>query len=187
MQTDEAMPDKCGARNRNGTRCKRRAGWGTDHVGTGRCSYHTGATINGRKAAAKQEALHFTRYALGAEAPIDALDAQVLSVHLANGVVEFWRAKLAESDQPSQATMIGYNDALAQLNRFSRNAIESKVAERLARISERQAEAIVLVCEAGLAALIAAGLKLSNTQRTAFAKGVERALADREALPVIEA
>jgi hypothetical protein len=36
--------DKCGAKNRQGTPCSRPAGWGTDHVGQGRCKLHGGAS-----------------------------------------------------------------------------------------------------------------------------------------------
>ena len=31
---------KCGAKTRAGTSCAQRVGWGTDHVGTGRCRLH---------------------------------------------------------------------------------------------------------------------------------------------------
>lgn len=34
----------CGAKNRAGKPCKRPAGWGTDHPGTGRCKLHGGLT-----------------------------------------------------------------------------------------------------------------------------------------------
>ena len=37
----------CGAKTRAGTPCKRPAGWGTDHVGEGRCKLHGGATPRG--------------------------------------------------------------------------------------------------------------------------------------------
>jgi len=33
----------CGATTRNGEPCKRPAGWGTDHVGDGRCKQHGGS------------------------------------------------------------------------------------------------------------------------------------------------
>lgn len=38
------MPDLCGATKRNGPGepCKLPAGWGTDHVGEGRCKHHDG-------------------------------------------------------------------------------------------------------------------------------------------------
>ena len=34
--------DTCGAETRSGEPCKRRAGWGTKHVGKGRCKQHGG-------------------------------------------------------------------------------------------------------------------------------------------------
>lgn len=36
--------DCCGATNRNGDPCGLRAGWGTDHVGEGKCKLHGGAS-----------------------------------------------------------------------------------------------------------------------------------------------
>lgn len=41
-------PDKfCNARTRGGTPCRRPAGWGTDHAGTGRCKLHAGCSPGG--------------------------------------------------------------------------------------------------------------------------------------------
>ncbi|MEF8887327.1 MAG: HGGxSTG domain-containing protein [Haloarculaceae archaeon] len=37
----------CGATTRDGDPCKRPAGWGTDHVGEGRCKQHGGAEGSG--------------------------------------------------------------------------------------------------------------------------------------------
>lgn len=37
----------CGARTRSGGRCKHPAGWGTSHVGQGRCKLHGGASLRG--------------------------------------------------------------------------------------------------------------------------------------------
>lgn len=39
----------CGARTRNGTPCKKKAGWGTDHLGSGRCKFHGGASTGAPK------------------------------------------------------------------------------------------------------------------------------------------
>jgi|APHM01.1.fsa_nt_gi hypothetical protein len=39
--SDEAI---CGAQNRDGDPCQQKAGWGTDHVGEGRCKFHGGAS-----------------------------------------------------------------------------------------------------------------------------------------------
>lgn len=43
MSQNKAYDKKyCGAKTRAGTPCKRPAGWGTNHVGTGRCKLHGG-------------------------------------------------------------------------------------------------------------------------------------------------
>jgi hypothetical protein len=44
MSDDDTDPDICGAQNRNGDPCGQRAGWGTGHVGEGRCKLHGGVT-----------------------------------------------------------------------------------------------------------------------------------------------
>lgn len=38
------MAEYCGAKTRNGSYCKRPAGWGTYHVGEGKCKLHGGAS-----------------------------------------------------------------------------------------------------------------------------------------------
>lgn len=47
---------KCGATNRQGGACQQPAGFGTDHVGHGRCKWHGGSTTAGRKHAAEAAA-----------------------------------------------------------------------------------------------------------------------------------
>jgi len=41
------MTDTCDATNREGDPCGLPAGWGTDHVGDGRCKLHGGASLRG--------------------------------------------------------------------------------------------------------------------------------------------
>mgnify|MGYP000560232516 CR=1 FL=1 len=40
IQTHDGF--NCNAKTRGGTPCRQRAGWGTDHVGSGRCKLHGG-------------------------------------------------------------------------------------------------------------------------------------------------
>ena len=40
--TDDTSADLCGAETRSGAPCKQPAGWGTEHVGRGRCKLHGG-------------------------------------------------------------------------------------------------------------------------------------------------
>ena len=45
MEKEHSKPHddiKCGAKTRAGTPCKQKAGWGTDHVGIGKCKLHGG-------------------------------------------------------------------------------------------------------------------------------------------------
>ena len=53
--------NKCGAKNRAGNPCGQRAGWGTDHVGDGRCKLHGGNAgrpiIHGRYSIKHRESL----------------------------------------------------------------------------------------------------------------------------------
>lgn len=55
-QVLEEAPARCGARTRGGGLCRKSRGWGTDHVGLGRCKLHGGASPNGRKAAHREGA-----------------------------------------------------------------------------------------------------------------------------------
>ncbi|MEL6705522.1 MAG: HGGxSTG domain-containing protein [Bacteroidota bacterium] len=47
----------CGAKTRSGGRCRKTAGWGTDHPGTGKCRLHGGASPikHGRYSSVKRE------------------------------------------------------------------------------------------------------------------------------------
>lgn len=45
----------CGAARHDGRSCTKRAGWGTDHPGWGRCRHHGGQLRSGLAAAANEE------------------------------------------------------------------------------------------------------------------------------------
>lgn len=68
------MTDTCGATNRDGGPCGLPAGWGTEHVGEGRCKLHGGASLAGEDSPQFKHGL-FSDY-LGDEdrRAIDALD-----------------------------------------------------------------------------------------------------------------
>lgn len=89
--------DRCGARRRDGSggHCRQRAGWGTDHLGSGRCKLHGGRTRNQRAAAraglARQSAETFG-------VPIDTTPTAALRAELAraNGIVAYLAARCRE-------------------------------------------------------------------------------------------
>jgi hypothetical protein len=126
--------------------------------------------------------MEFAAASLGA-APIDPLDAQLLAVHLSNGMVQFWRSRLAAERKPSQTTVDGYRAAIADLSRFAKNATDSHVAERQSAITGRLAEAIALVCEDGLNVLVGVGVLVSNDARVAYAQAIASGLGVLEGEP----
>lgn len=176
---------RCGVVRKGKPPCKYTKGWGTDHPGRGPCKFHGGAMPNNRKAAAREEAeergREYARGAFGAKVEIDPLDAQLLSVYLARGIVDYWRAKGEREagengGTVSPATLDGYARAVADFNRFSKNAVDVDIAGRLLTVAERAGEQIALVCEDALAALVAAGVKLTNAQRTVYAQAVGKSV-----------
>ncbi len=170
----------CGAKTRSGGKCGHPKGYGTDHPGTGPCKFHGGSTPNGKKAAAKEAALVFAREALGSEVSIDPLDALLLSVRLAAGQVNYWRAVLASNENGVTARdeIARYEDAVGSLNRFSKAAVDAGVDQKLVAIAERYGEAVVAALEE---ALTVARLSFLNAeQRTQLARAFEIALAKRE-------
>ena len=52
---DDATVNLCGAQRHDGKFCAQRAGWGTEHLGRGRCRHHGGQLRSGLAAAADEE------------------------------------------------------------------------------------------------------------------------------------
>jgi hypothetical protein len=182
MTPAAAMTRYCGGRTRSGTKCKRPAGWGTDHLGRGRCKLHGGSTPSHRKAAAAEEALEFARGALGSELDVGPLDALLLAVRLAAGSVAYYRLKLQAVPEGTDvpATLVeGYERSLDRLTRSSKAAVDGGVAERQVRIAERVAERISLAAEEAMAEL-----ELAPAQRSRFAEAFGRALTRLEDTPL---
>lgn len=87
---------KCGARKRQGEGCCRRpAGWGTDHPGTGRCKLHGGATVSHRDAAADEIARQAV-ITYGLPRDISPTDALLEEVRYTAGHVAWLRERVAE-------------------------------------------------------------------------------------------
>lgn len=49
--------ETCGAKNQSGDPCGLRAGWGTDHVGEGRCRFHGGLSTGPKDASGNKNAV----------------------------------------------------------------------------------------------------------------------------------
>ena len=74
MTDAPAKRSKCGAKKRSGGKCQQPAGWGTDHVGQGKCKLHGGATPikSGRYSVIEREDLaELTDHFANDENPLD--------------------------------------------------------------------------------------------------------------------
>lgn len=82
--------ETCGAEKRAGGKCTQVAGWGTDHLGVGRCKLHGGSTPNHQRAAEKEIArLECDR--LGIPIETDPSEALIQQVWETAGNVAFYR------------------------------------------------------------------------------------------------
>ena len=168
---------RCGAKRKqgDGTPCQKEAGWGTDHLGFGPCRVHGGSTASHRKAASQEMARAMARADLG-EIDITALDAADYTVRREMAVAMFCRSMQAPHDVGSESWLFWFEQertSRRDLRQTWKMATDAGVADRLARIAERQASTISLALDEALATL-----SLSTADR---AKAVGQ-FADRLAL-----
>lgn len=99
-------PDTCDATNRDGDPCGLPAGWGTDHVGEGRCKLHGGASPRGKDNPAFKHGLFSDHLSDEDRQTIDALDeyddAEKLDELINWRLARLRRAVQALNDQDDQ-------------------------------------------------------------------------------------
>lgn len=154
-----AAPKLCGAKKKRGGTCELAAGWGTDHLGYGRCRFHFGSSPNGRKGAAREELGEF----MAAAAPlleVDPIQALLYCVQRAAMVANYVRRRVAlveegEELQEGQLNVWSRLEAewLGYLARWSKMALDAGVAERQLRMAEQAGDLIAQALEAELQAV----------------------------------
>lgn len=179
----EATYATCGAMGRKGTPCKRPAGWGTQHVGDGRCKLHGGNTATHRTAAVRTmiqtEMLGTT---LGAHLAVDIHPTEALLelVKMTAGYVRWLNAEVAALGRLEESSYVTglhepkvlirllgeYTDRLA---RFSKMALDAGVEERLVSLAEAQGELV-----ASVLVNVLSDLALSPAQQAAAPEVVRR-------------
>lgn len=173
--TDQHDKKYCGGNRRQGEgTCTRPAGWGTPHVGVGRCKLHGGSTPSHVFAGQKE----FARQAMetyGVKVDTNPVDALLDEVKWTAGHVAFLREQVQKleaealtwgktSEVEKQATEFPGIDttytaqANAWLDLYHRErqhlinvckaAISAGIEERRVRLAERQGEVIVDVIRA---------------------------------------
>jgi hypothetical protein len=96
METEPGT-QRCGAQRRHEAGiCRRPAGAGTSHRGTGRCSWHGGCAPSGEKAAAQEEAYEQARRQL-ARLNVPPVSDPVLALRKLGGQAQWWNETCAEN------------------------------------------------------------------------------------------
>jgi len=147
------MTPSCGARKKQGEgTCQQTAGWGTDHPGFGRCKLHGGCTPDHRNAATEERARReLARLNLPpVEDPLTELAriaAEVVAWKDAiGGKVNELTSLRYEADQGGEqlrSEVALWERALDRCERFLTAMARLNIDERLARISEAQAAAVI--------------------------------------------
>lgn len=155
---------KCLAKTRAGGKCRKQKGWGTEHLGTGRCKLHGGNTESGQKAAASEAAT-----IMGVELDVDPHDALLTCVRIAAGEVAYCSSLIADLEKPMVMTPFGEmlsiwittrQKATMALAKYCKMALDAGVAERQVQVAERYGEML-----ATLISGILADLKLTKAQQ----------------------
>ena len=172
---------KCGAKlrpPREGT-CSQPAGYGTPHLGIGRCKFHGGASPNGIKAAAKEMSM-----AAAMETGIETDSETFLdtSLDLVAGEVHFClerMARIRRHDEQFDATPRKpywmwnniKNEALDRGVKFAHMTLSAGFEERRIQVAEIYGRLMALKIEA-----ICESLQLTNAQQKQLPKILEAEL-----------
>lgn len=186
----EPEPGKCGRASRQtGDPCRKPAGWGTSHRGFGACSLHGGKTPSGQAHGAKLAAIA-AMPTMGGEIDINPLDGLLYTVRRASGLASWYRmhaeARTMAGENPEPYASLE-RDALGDLAKWAKMAIDAGVAERQVRIAERMGERLSAAFEAALAAMVAAGVAMSGEQRMIAVRAYSADLARQEGGPDVPA
>ena len=175
---------KCGAQKRQGApgdTCTLVAGFGTDHVGIGRCKFHGGNTRNQRAAARTERADLEARQVLATLevspvgdpfAALSRLAGQVVAwqeaiSRIVNDLGDRIRYEGASGAEQLRAEIALYERAMDRTGQILGVIAKLNIEDRMARVTERQAEALVSALEAALAAAGVTGQSADDARKAA--------------------
>jgi len=165
----------CGAKKRNGDRCMAYAGWGTDHVGIGRCKQHGGATPAHRIRAERIRAEQAMAAQYGTPVNVAPSDALLWVVQATAGHCNFLGRQIADLEKltgnRAHVLLQLYGEERDRLTRASKAALDAGVAERQVRLAEHYGEFI-----AGILVRVFEDLRLNPAQQKRAPDIVQRVL-----------
>lgn len=145
----------CGARKRNGEKCRAFAGQGTDHPGVGRCRFHLGNAPSHKKHAAKLAAQEIAAEYVaqfGEAHEVEPAEALLGVLHLSAGHLNWIRTELANlRDKDSlqgQALMRLWDEERDRIARISKMALDVGVAAKQVELAEKYGEALAALLQA---------------------------------------
>ena len=171
----------CGSPKRQGPgTCTRPAGWGTSHVGVGRCKLHGGSTPTHEKHAEKVQAeAAVVKY--GLPRTVDPATALLEEIHRTAGAVAWLDQQVTAMTtvDPGDPLVELYARERKHLAAISRDAIALKIAEREVLVAQAYGEQMVTLMRLFFTALAVEGLALedprvSAAMRTALTELVPR-------------
>ncbi len=138
-------PDVCGANKTKGGTCTHVAGYGTDHVGYGRCKFHGGSTPTGKTSAAREEMEDIVRGLghYGSPVDIEPHDALLQEVKRTAGHVAWLEDRISNHEFTGEehidlaVTRDLYQHERKHLTHVCSVAIGAGIAERQVRIAEQ--------------------------------------------------
>ena len=168
----------CGAKKRKGGTCTQKAGWGTDHVGYGRCKNHGGSTPPGARAGAKAAALAYAQTHYGT-VDVHAEDSLLMCVRDTAGAVAFFKAQTAELDE-NDLLKDGklhpwaqyQREATADLARYCKMALDAGVAARQVQLAERMGRLLAAAMERALSVIDDLDAKARQRAVVEFGKAI---------------
>lgn len=141
----------CGAKRKNGEKCRKFAGEGTNHPGVGRCKYHLGNSKTHQTNAIAQEARK-AMVEFGQPLPIAPAEALLGVLHLSAGHLNWLRDELAamEDKKSFEAHVLlrAWDDERDRVARISKAALDVGVAEKQIKLAEQYGEQLAALLRA---------------------------------------
>jgi len=140
--------EKCGAKTTRGT-CRQAAGWGTNHLGRGRCKWHGGMLPNQRKHLLAAESR-----LMGCPIDMNPVEAMIWCIRMTAGEIKWLSDQIADIDNEEdwvENTVVGKQmnvfvrertAAQHRLFKFSSEAVKLGLAERAIKLAEQYGETI---------------------------------------------
>jgi hypothetical protein len=152
----------CGANKGRGGTCRNEAGKGTDHVGFGRCKWHSGSTTNGNKAAIREQ-----MESLATEVDIEPNEVLLRTIRLTWGAVQWCANVIGQTEYALAAAHVDdeleadakvkrvinlekrllalqaiYGDWIDRAAKHAKLALDAGIEERKVQLAEMEAQLV---------------------------------------------